>query len=238
MDFLKICRAELDRLIEQSPPIPDKVIKAFEEEFKSIPDLKKPDIAHGMDHTKVFKDNDTRLKKIAADAAVMLQQRRKVWHNAMMPAVDSLVDKKLTQMVTDLSGTYLQKLQERVIELEKIVEEKNKSSVRSGPGGAHLRSFMRDVSNPLTHPPVNAGRRLSLFDKQPRHHLRALTPEPRMRIQTPPTPLTDKKVDVTIPGATQPTGDDLIAALTQPRVIPKTKSNANILQVVVDDEKK
>ena len=30
MDFLKICRAELDRLIEQSPPIPDGIIAEFE----------------------------------------------------------------------------------------------------------------------------------------------------------------------------------------------------------------
>ena len=77
MDFLKICRAELDRMIEQSPPIPDKVIHQFEEEFKDIPTLKRPDIAHGMDHTKVFVDKDTRIKQIAADAAVFLQQKRK-----------------------------------------------------------------------------------------------------------------------------------------------------------------
>jgi hypothetical protein len=237
MDFLKICRAELDRLIEQSPPIPDKVIKAFEEEFKGIPDLKKPDIAHGMDHTRVFRDNDTRLKKIAADAAVMIKQRRKVWHDAMMPAVDTLVDKKLSKMVTDLSGTYLRTLQERVIELEKIVEEKNKSSIRNGPGGAHLRSFMRDIGNPLTQPIPNTGRRLSLIEKQGKLQIRSSTSEPRIRLPTPPTPLIEKKVDITIPGTTHTSGDDLIAALTEPRMIPKINSKATI-EVVIENEKK
>ena len=28
-DFMKLCRAEYDRLIEQSPPIDDKIIKQF-----------------------------------------------------------------------------------------------------------------------------------------------------------------------------------------------------------------
>ena len=239
MDFLKICRAELDRLIEQSPPIPDKVIKAFEEEFKGIPDLKKPDIAHGMDHTKVFRDTDTRLKKIAADAAVMLQQRRKVWHNAMMPAVDSLVDKKLTKIVTDISGSYLRSLQERVNDLEQQLEERLKSPTRS-LGSAHLRSFKRDtVPNPLTQP--NAGRRLSLIDKRPKIPIRSSTPEGRLRSSPPPiTPLSEKKVDLVLPGSLQTSGDDLISALMLPRQtpLPKTRSNANVLEVVVDDEKK
>jgi hypothetical protein len=217
MDFLKICRAELDRLIEQSPPIPDKVIQAFEEEFKDIPDLKKPDIAHGMDHTKVFKDHDTRLKKLTVDAAMMLQQRKKVWHNAMMPAVDSLVDKKLQKVVSDISGSYLRSLQERVIELEKQLEERLKSPTSRSLGSAQLRSFTRDVANPIL---PNAGRRLSLLEKG-------------VRLQTniPPTPLTEKKVDLVLPGSIQPTGDDLIAALTIPR-------QTNHTAIVINDEEK
>jgi hypothetical protein len=222
MDFLKICRAELDRLIEQSPPIPDKVITAFEEEFKSIPDLKKPDIAHGMDHTRVFRDNDTRLKKIAADAAIIIKQRRKVWHEAMMPAVDSLVDKKLQKVVTDISGSYLQALQERVIELE----QRLKSPTR----GLHPR-FLKDVSNPML------GRRLSLIEKGGFKPRQAIS-EPRMR--PPPTPLAEKKIDLVLPGSVKTTSDDLISALTLPRQtlhIPKTNSKASF-EIVIGDEKK
>ena len=44
LDFLKICRADLDRLIEQSPAIPDNVIAEFEDEFRDMPKLRRPDI--------------------------------------------------------------------------------------------------------------------------------------------------------------------------------------------------
>ena len=76
LDFLKICRAELDRLIEQSPQIPDDIIKKFEKEFVDLPELKRPDIAHGMDHTKVFNNKAERTKQVVLDAAQMLKQKR------------------------------------------------------------------------------------------------------------------------------------------------------------------
>jgi hypothetical protein len=54
----------MDRLIEQSPQLPDSVIEAFELEFQDKPNLKKPDIAHGIEHTKVYikieKDTETK----------------------------------------------------------------------------------------------------------------------------------------------------------------------------------
>jgi hypothetical protein len=52
--FVKTCRIELDRLIEQSPNLPQSIIKEFEKEFKDIPTLKRPDIAHGLEHTRVY----------------------------------------------------------------------------------------------------------------------------------------------------------------------------------------
>lgn len=55
--FIKTCRVEMDRLIEQSPQIPVSVIKEFELEFKDIPSLKKPDIAHGLEHTRIYVKN-------------------------------------------------------------------------------------------------------------------------------------------------------------------------------------
>ena len=54
IQFVKTCRLELDRLIEQSPNIPPSVIKEFDEEFKDSPTLKRPDIAHGLEHTRVY----------------------------------------------------------------------------------------------------------------------------------------------------------------------------------------
>ena len=52
-DFLKVSRAEYDRLIEQSPPIDDKIIKSFNTNFKKLT-IKKPDICNGLDHCKIY----------------------------------------------------------------------------------------------------------------------------------------------------------------------------------------
>jgi hypothetical protein len=117
MDVLKVCRSELDRMIEQSPQIPDNVIEQFEKEFVNTPNLKKPDIAHGIDHTKVFKDTEGLMTKMAADATIMLQQKRKVWHEAMMPDVDRRLNKKMS----DLSGNFNLVLEEKLKALEEKI---------------------------------------------------------------------------------------------------------------------
>ena len=135
MDFLKICRSDLDRLIEQSPPIPDDVIAEFEKEFESITDFKRPDIAHGVDHTKVFNSNADRLKQVAIDATIFMKQKRKVWHEAMMPDVD----KRLEKAVSDLSGSVLLAMKERVDALEELVLDREKKS----RGAANPVSFAR-----------------------------------------------------------------------------------------------
>jgi hypothetical protein len=54
VDYIKICRAELDRLIEQSPGIPDSVIKKFEAQFVDT-NIKKPDICNHLEKTYVYR---------------------------------------------------------------------------------------------------------------------------------------------------------------------------------------
>ncbi len=240
MDFLKICRAELDRMIEQSPPIPDKVIAQFEEEFKENRELKRPDIAHGMDHTKVFTDKDTRLKQIAADAAMFLHQKRKTWHTAMMPDVDRHVDKKLQTVVADLSGNHLMKLQEKVLELERIVQEQAEQNAQTQSkytmgGRTTYRTFLRDNQD-LVRPfqsSSNLHRRLSVqmrptVQTEPSHTAIKL---PSAKPPSPPSigggakdPLTQKSIHVTLPGEVQTTSDDLISALVQQRSSSENKT--------------
>ena len=170
LDFLKICRSELDRLIEQSPPIPDDIIKAFENEFKDLPDLKRPDIAHGMDHTKVFNDKNARTKQIIADAVQMLKQKRKVWHEHMMPEVD----RRLHKVVSDLSGTLFASMQGKVTELETIVKnqthvvEQQKKSKQSAITIA--RSFLRIPTQENSRKKVDNSAS-SLFRASTRHAL-------------------------------------------------------------------
>lgn len=213
MDFLKICRADLDRLIEQSPPIPDVVIHAFEREFKDRQTLKKPDIAHGLDHTVVFVDTENRMKKMAVDAAIMMKQKKKVWHEAMMPDVDAHLDKRVTKLMSDISGNYFRVLQDRVKELEQIVERQKeeqeelaKSKIRK-ESVAHARSFLRPAEKSQTPPSARQNRFA-------RPSVKVVSPS---STQAPsPTPLAQKQVDHVVPHETPTTNEELISALTQP----------------------
>ena len=77
-DFLKVCRAEYDRLIEQSPPIDDKIIKQFKSNFKNT-DIRKPDICNGLDKCKIFKPSEEEKKAdVLANAGLKLMERKKI----------------------------------------------------------------------------------------------------------------------------------------------------------------
>ena len=91
MDFLHICRQDLDRLIEQSPPIPDDVIEMFEKEFKDVPNLNRPDICHGLEHTVPFNSTKPRLMKMVADATMYLKQRKKLLRDDILPDVSERI---------------------------------------------------------------------------------------------------------------------------------------------------
>jgi len=61
-DFLAICRAEYDRLIEQSPLITDDVIITFKKRFKSY-NCSRPSITNGLDTCKIYKRPDVDSKE-------------------------------------------------------------------------------------------------------------------------------------------------------------------------------
>ena len=78
MVFLKMCRNELDRLIEQSPTIPQRIIEEGRAEFQKYPTVRRPDILGGIDTTHVFMDTDSRLKELAKEAAITIAQKKGV----------------------------------------------------------------------------------------------------------------------------------------------------------------
>jgi hypothetical protein len=78
MAFLKACRNELDRLIEQSPTIPQPVIEECRTEFKKYPKVRKPEIVGDISTTHVFVDSNSRLKKLAQEATITIQQKKGV----------------------------------------------------------------------------------------------------------------------------------------------------------------
>jgi hypothetical protein len=95
LDFLKICRSDLDRLIEQSPPIPDEVIAAFEKEYKDRPKLKRPDICHGLDHTHIYDSSQTRLKELTAEASLVLMHKKRTIRESILPDLDKIIEAKV-----------------------------------------------------------------------------------------------------------------------------------------------
>jgi hypothetical protein len=52
-DFLNICRAEYDRLIEQSPLVDDVIIKQFHNKFGKT-DINKPEMCNGLDKCEIY----------------------------------------------------------------------------------------------------------------------------------------------------------------------------------------
>lgn len=123
LDFLKICRAELDRLIEQSPPIPVEAIKVFEEKFGHIRDLKKPDICGTLEHTSIFESSDERLKQLAVDAALMIKHRKNALNELTSPRVQEEIKKHVSIEIEKAIETHKEKLKEEV-ERKKEEEEK------------------------------------------------------------------------------------------------------------------
>lgn len=89
--FMKMFRTELDRLIEQSPIIPEAVISSFIHEFKGYKDVKKPEIAGELEHTRIFKASDERLKKIAQEAALTIAQKKGVLKQLVLDDLDGKV---------------------------------------------------------------------------------------------------------------------------------------------------
>jgi len=67
-DFLKVCRAEFDRLIEQAPLIEDDILKLFKTRFKDV-DIIKPEICNGLHKCKVYKPSqEEKVANIIANA--------------------------------------------------------------------------------------------------------------------------------------------------------------------------
>lgn len=155
MDFLKICRQDLDRLIEQSPPISDDVIKMFEDEFKSVPHLKMPDICHGIAHTEIFNSSKTRLAQIAADATLHLRYKKNILANSVMPHIDKKIE-------DELSG----RIESRIKELMPASTDK---AVEEGTKIVGLeRNWRRLLTNKKKlEPPVNSGIQIELQEVRP-----------------------------------------------------------------------
>jgi len=108
LDFLGICRQDLDRLIEQSPQIPDSIILSFEKEFEHEQDLHRPDICNNIEHTTVYNNSKSRMKMLVTEMALNLKHKKQVLRNELLPDLDSrmkkLIDKSIQEYETKIKS--------------------------------------------------------------------------------------------------------------------------------------
>ena len=130
LDFMKVCRADLDRLIEQSPPIPDPVIDMFTTEFKDLDGIKKPEICGSLEHTRVFESKDLRLKQAAIEAALMLKHKRNALSEFMTPhiqeSIKAQVDAKLQEAIEMRRQDLEEEIARKKEEAKRVEEEYHK----------------------------------------------------------------------------------------------------------------
>jgi hypothetical protein len=130
LDFLKICRADLDRLIEQSPPIPTECIQMFELQFGHIKELKKPDICGALEHTRVFESSEERLKQVAVDAALLLRQKKNTLNELLAPQIQARikeqVETRIQEALKEQKVRLMKEMEEEKIESQKIQESFDK----------------------------------------------------------------------------------------------------------------
>lgn len=143
MDFLKICRAELDRLIEQSPPIPDDIIKQFKKEFEDKPTVKKPEICDGMEHTSIFDNRESALKQITAEAALMLMHKKKMLREEVVPELNKMINKEVSKQVSDLSGA--------VIDIFSRKQEQEQNGAEVGRRASYVNALSKAVGKSSKH---------------------------------------------------------------------------------------
>jgi hypothetical protein len=129
MDFLKICRAELDRLIEQSPPIPEDAITMFEEQFGKVVELKKPDICGALEHTKIYASTNARLKQLAVEAAMMLKHKKKTLNELLSPQIQASIKGHIDARLQDALEDRKKQLEEEII-LKKASAEKEEADMK------------------------------------------------------------------------------------------------------------
>ncbi len=138
MSFLKMGRIELDRLIEQSPPIPTKTVEEFYVAFRDKKDIKRPEIAGGIEHTRIFDDRESRLAKVAAEAAYVIQQKKGLMRQLVMEDID----KRIVSRAQDERLAMEEELRQEIMTTAKdmaqsVARETALSAVRSVPTFAY-----------------------------------------------------------------------------------------------------
>jgi hypothetical protein len=95
-DFLTVCRAEFDRLIEQSPSIDEDVTKKFKKVFKTNikEGLRVPEICNGLHRVSVYEPSqEERVASIMANVAEKVKPKPRLWGSVNVEKVNKSENK-------------------------------------------------------------------------------------------------------------------------------------------------
>jgi len=112
LDFINLSRADLDRLIEQSPQIPDDIIQKFELEFQGQEDLIRPDICNNIEHTTVYNNSKSRMKQLVAEMALNLKHKKKLLRDEIIPDLDIRMKVMVEKTIKEYEKEMKQKIEE------------------------------------------------------------------------------------------------------------------------------
>jgi len=140
-DFLNICRAEYDRLIEQSPLIDDVILKLFHQKFHDT-DINKPEMCNGLDKCEIYKPSvEEKAATIMSNAASKFTSFRSNVNNE---------SKVMTETKKELHGlTKLNKVSSmKKMNVKPLSEVDKKEELQS-----ELKSILNnDIENQLDKP--------------------------------------------------------------------------------------
>jgi hypothetical protein len=77
-DFLKHCRNDLDRMLENAPEIHTIAIDEFNKKIGSIKDLKVPNVIDNLEKTEIFTNDNLRLKQLALETALVINSKKEL----------------------------------------------------------------------------------------------------------------------------------------------------------------
>jgi len=144
-DFLKICRAEFDRLIEQSPSIDDKIIISFDNVFKEN-DIIRPEVCNGLKKCKIYKPSkEDKLTDILATAGGKLLAKKdnlktaKSWKRL---EIKQKTTENIPTPVLKLNTETNDKPEVATPELPKINETEERKEVQ-----LNLEAFINDIED-------------------------------------------------------------------------------------------
>lgn len=144
LDFISLCRQDLDRLIEQSPQIPDDVIERFEVEFKNEQDLERPDICNNLEHTTVYNNSKERMKHMVAEMALNLKHKKKVLREELLPDLEA----RMKTMIDKTMKEYEERINKKKTEEDKFGflkdVRKRLSEVVESVGDIHISEIEKD----------------------------------------------------------------------------------------------